>query len=33
MVYHESPSRCITKLTGVVAKLAFKAMMPEQESK
>lgn len=28
LVYHESPSRCVTKLTNMVAKMAFEKMMP-----
>lgn len=28
LVYHESPTRCVTKLTNMVAKMAFEKMMP-----
>lgn len=32
MVYHESPTRCVTRLTTMVAKMAFEKMMPTPES-
>ena len=32
MMYHDSPTRCVTRLTTMVAKMAFEKMMPTLES-